>query len=81
LAGLQTFSPSPDGRALVETLRKEAITLWHERGATHLQLGKTYPFLSSRVPAASKALGDIKHNMDPQNLFNPGALGFSSNTE
>jgi FAD/FMN-containing dehydrogenase len=81
LAGLQTFSPSPDGRALVETLRKEAITLWHERGATHLQLGKAYPFLSSRVPAASKALSDIKHNMDPQNLFNPGALGFSSNTE
>jgi FAD/FMN-containing dehydrogenase len=81
LAGLQEFPPSPGGRALVESLKDEAIALWHECGATHLQLGKAYPFLSSRRPVASQALSEIKRYMDPKNLFNPSALEFTSNTE
>ena len=43
-------------------------------GAVHFQLGKTYPFMSTRKPTANAVLSSLKAQLDPANILNPGAL-------
>jgi len=76
LAGLPRLAANPAASAAVHTLRTGLIELFSELGCAHLQIGKAYPFLRERQPAARKLLESIKRAVDPGRLMNPGALGF-----
>jgi FAD/FMN-containing dehydrogenase len=76
LAKLPLLDPNPRASAAVRALRTGLIELFAELGCAHLQIGKAYPFLQHRQPAALKLLHTIKSGVDPARLMNPGALGF-----
>lgn len=76
LASLREPAPNPDGRALVEVIRKEIVTLFADSGAASNQIGKTYPYFQSLNTETAGLIRDIKRSLDPQGLMNPSALGF-----
>lgn len=75
LATLPRYAPSAPGRAEVERMKHDIIMLMHQHGGAHFQLGKVYPYLPGRNPAAVALLKAIKTALDPKNILNPGALG------
>ena len=75
LERLPRLVANPAATAAVRRLRAEMTNLFAELGCAHLQIGKTYPFLRSRQPAAAELLRALKHAVDPSHLINPGALG------
>ena len=75
LAGFEDFPPNPEGEALVFEVRKQLAALFLARGASHLQVGKTYPYREGVGPAAFALLAAVKRAVDPRGLMNPGALG------
>jgi FAD/FMN-containing dehydrogenase len=76
LARLPVIESNPAASAAVHQLRSGLIELFAELGCAHLQIGKAYPYLQHRQPAALELLQDIKSSVDPTRLINPGALGF-----
>jgi D-lactate dehydrogenase (cytochrome) len=76
LARLPVVDSNPQASAAVNDLRRGLIELFAELGCAHLQIGKAYPYLQNRQPAAVKLLEDIKRSVDSTRLMNPGALGF-----
>lgn len=77
LARLPTHEPNPEATAAVHALRSGLIQIFAELGCAHLQIGKAYPYLQNRQPAALKLLEGIKNAVDPRRLMNPGSLGFA----
>jgi D-lactate dehydrogenase (cytochrome) len=75
LATMRPSDPNPAARALVEELRVSIIELMFRHGAAHLQIGRAYPYLRERNPAFVQLLREIKRELDPRHLMNPGALG------
>lgn len=75
LSRLKRFAPNPQARALVERLRSAMIDIFADLGATHLQVGRTYPLERSHDPAAWDLLKAVKRAVDPHNRMNPGSLG------
>ena len=69
------FPPNPAGEALVFELRDALTRLFLERGATHLQIGRTYRYREGLRPDAWRLLEAIKRSVDPRGLVNPGSLG------
>lgn len=61
---------------LVQKLKAAPVDLLLEHGAAHLQIGRTYKYRESLDPAADDLLLSIKKKVDPNNLMNPGSLGF-----
>ncbi|MFQ5634433.1 MAG: hypothetical protein ACE5G3_03770 [Gammaproteobacteria bacterium] len=72
---LPEYPANPEGRKLVAELRQKIQALFTEFGAVHMQVGKSYPYLLERQPAAERILRDVKRSLDPDGLMNPGALG------
>jgi FAD/FMN-containing dehydrogenase len=66
---------NPEGRALVFELKERIEELCIKNGASHLQVGKDYPYLQTRHPALRKLVCELKRLLDPHGLMNPGALG------
>lgn len=63
-------------REVVLKLREELRDLFDSLGACHLQLGKYYRFEDMiSNPPLWKLLNDIKTDLDPDRLINPGSLG------
>ncbi|MFK8054336.1 MAG: FAD-binding oxidoreductase [Woeseiaceae bacterium] len=79
LAALQEHASNPEARALVERIRLATIDIMYAHGATHFQIGKAYPYTRERNEATLSVLRQIKHDVDPKNLINPGALGLIAN--
>ena len=75
LAKLKGFPANPSARQLVEMLRKHLIDLFHETGAVHLQIARTYRWLDSLDPSARRLIEAVKAQLDPHGLVNPGSLG------
>ncbi|MEN9773989.1 MAG: hypothetical protein RL322_1059 [Pseudomonadota bacterium] len=71
---LPAHAANPAAREAVSRIRQAIVTRWAEMGATHLQIGRQYPFLSTRIPGTAQALRALKHAFDPDRIFNPGAL-------
>ncbi|HWU04321.1 MAG TPA: FAD-linked oxidase C-terminal domain-containing protein, partial [Novosphingobium sp.] len=75
LDALPVYEANPTGAALVEEIRNQLIVLMHQHGAAHFQVGKLYPYTNGRDAGALALLRQIKREVDPDNLLNPGALG------
>lgn len=69
------FAPNPEGEALVFETRHQLAELFLERGAAHLQIGRTYRCREGLRPPAWRLLEAIKATVDPRGLVNPGVLG------
>jgi D-lactate dehydrogenase (cytochrome) len=65
---------NPAAAALVKRIAPEMIVVFHAAGATHLQIGRVYPWARGRDPGAMALFAAIKAEIDPQGLINPGAL-------
>ncbi|MEO7385682.1 MAG: FAD-binding oxidoreductase [Gammaproteobacteria bacterium] len=74
LAMLPEYPENPEGRTLVRELRQKIAELFASVGAVHMQVGKSYPYMTGRDPEAARVLRDLKQSVDPANLMNPGAL-------
>lgn len=71
----ETFQPDADANAAVGELRLGLADLFRKRGGTHMQIGRSYPFLESRTDSAANMLRKVKQLVDPDHRINPGALG------
>jgi len=60
---------------LVDEIRSRIVDVFAEFGAASNQIGKTYPMLASLNPDSRSLLRALKHELDPEGLMNPGALG------
>ena len=76
LKSIPAYDQNLEARAYMDELKNKAIALYGEFGAVHFQIGKAYPFLSTRKQEAATVLKQLKTNFDPRNVMNPGALGF-----
>jgi D-lactate dehydrogenase (cytochrome) len=72
---MRSPDPNPKARALVEELRLSIIELMFRHGAAHLQIGRAYPYLRERNAPFVQLLREIKRELDPHHLMNPGVLG------
>ena len=66
---------NPAAAALVTQISAEMIEIFHSAGATHLQIGRAYPWARNRNPGAMALVRAIKAELDPHGLINPGAIG------
>lgn len=64
----------PTAAAEALRLRRDLIGLWDAFGATHLQLGRLYPYTSGLSSAARAMAETLKRALDPRGLMNPGVL-------
>ena len=69
------YAPNPAAEALVFELRGELTRLFLERGAAHLQIGRTYRYREGLRDEPARLLEAIKRAVDPQGVVNPGSLG------
>jgi FAD/FMN-containing dehydrogenase len=71
---LPEYPANPEGRALVRELRGKINEIFASVGSIHMQVGKSYPYMTGRDPEAARLLRELKQSLDPRNLVNPGAL-------
>jgi len=74
-ATLPKFADNPEGRALVDRMKSGIADIFQRHGATHMQIGKFYPYMRGREPHTAKLIRDLKALVDPKRRLNPGALG------
>jgi FAD/FMN-containing dehydrogenase len=67
--------PNPAAAALVAEIGAAMIEILVAAGATHLQIGRVYPWARDRDAGAMALLRAIKAEIDPRGLINPGVLG------
>ena len=74
-ASIRDYPPNPEGRELVRDLVSSVIALMRDHGSTHFQLGRLYPYIETREAGAGGLVRDLKRQLDPHGILNPGALG------
>lgn len=60
--------------AAVVDLSKDIVESWSDLGGVHLQIGRKYPYLETRLPNTAALLGDLKDRFDPDRVINPENL-------
>ncbi len=68
---------NPEGRALVKEIKGRISDLCVKNGASHMQIGKDYPYLKTRKPEVRALVMSLKQLLDPDGLMNPGAIGLN----
>jgi len=68
------FEDNPEGRLTVKELREDLRDLYYEIGGISAQIGKFYPYRDILKPSTRKAFDSLKSSLDPEGVFNPGAL-------
>ncbi len=74
LARLPVHAADEAARDAVHRIRAAIVRRWAEMGATHLQIGRQYPYLSTRTEGTAQVMRAVKQMFDPRGLFNPGVL-------
>ena len=74
---LRVRTANPAAREAVVALSTAMVARWAELGGVHMQIGRKYPYLSTRLPATQAFLRSLKATLDPDGVVNPGNL-FSS---
>jgi len=72
-----THPANPEGRALVAEIKQRIGEFCIQNGASHMQVGKDYPYLRTRTPEVRDLVTRLKRTLDPDGLMNPGALGLN----
>ena len=72
----QAHPDNPDARNAVKDFLDGFILLARQHGGMHIQIGKLYPYAKDRQAENAKSLLALKEQFDPDNIINPGALGF-----
>lgn len=75
LEKLPSLVANPTATSVVAETRKRIIAIFESFGCGHFQIGRTYPYRSSRDDGSWRILESIKTTVDPQYAFNPGGLG------
>lgn len=75
LSSMQEGEAKDETRALVDEMKTRFVEIMYDAGSAHLQIGRLYPYARDRNPAALALLQQIKREVDPAGLINPGALG------
>ena len=60
---------------MVAEMKQKIQEIFSEFGAIHMQIGKSYPYMHGRQQEAEALLREIKKQLDPDGLMNPGGLG------
>jgi FAD/FMN-containing dehydrogenase len=74
---LERLPQRPPATEVVAKLRADLVELFTRHGASHCQIGKSYPYRQTRRPETYALLQAIKAAVDPRGLVNPGSLGLS----
>lgn len=75
-AKLKKFPENLEARAMVQQIKTEVAQLFSSLGSSHFQIGKTYLYADGLQPNTFDLVKAIKQYVDPNNLINPGSLGF-----
>jgi FAD/FMN-containing dehydrogenase len=70
------YSKNIKNKELVSKIREDLINIFHEYQGSHMQIGRFYPYLTSRDKEIKSLLYNLKEHLDPKNLINPGSLNF-----
>jgi FAD/FMN-containing dehydrogenase len=73
--GFPRHADNPAAREIVAVLKTAMIDAMHAHGATHLQIGRLYPWTRGRSDDFMNFARALKAEVDPKGLMNPGALG------
>ncbi len=71
---LPEYEANPEGRALVAEMKDAIQDVFSEFGAVHMQLGKTYTYMRGREAQSASLVRQVKAELDPKGLMNPGGL-------
>jgi FAD/FMN-containing dehydrogenase len=69
---LKTRAANPSAAQAVQALSAEILAAWKALGGVHLQIGRKYPFLETRLPETADLLRALRHTLDPDAVINPG---------
>lgn len=69
---LKPRQANPEAQSAVAQLSKEILDAWGGMGGVHLQIGRKYPYLKSRLPETAALLRTLKEALDPDHVINPG---------
>jgi len=72
----KTLPANLPARQAVLQLRRQLAALFDRMGGIHIQIGKYYAYETNMEPQRWQVLRGMKKVLDPQNLVNPGVLGF-----
>jgi hypothetical protein len=77
LAGLANHAERSAATQLAFRLRDGCKAIFRRHGCVHVQIGRSYPWLETRDPAARELIRTIKRAVDPRGLMNSGSLGLA----
>ena len=75
IARLDPTEPPPAATVLVADIRTQLVEIFEAHGCAHVQIGKSYPWLSTRAEPIRALATSIKAAVDQERLVNPGSLG------
>lgn len=75
MAKMPVSGPNPDATAAVARARRASIEAFQTFGASHQQIGRTYPYLERMDEPTKALLHALKAQFDPDRRLNTGGLG------
>ena len=75
LPSVPVHEDNPEGRALVKEIKQRISDICVENGASHMQIGKDYPYLKTRKPELAGMVRKLKKMLDPGRDYESGCFG------